>query len=159
MENEKVFRSRFSVLFIVILLAMFAPVIILTYKIIPIVVLTVGLFFFTVLAFSKIQYIISGDTLYFESVFYSWSVKISTIVSIKRSYNLMDYFPTNSTASFKKLKLQLMEPRNHPYSEDYFHVSPVREQEFIEILKTINPNIKVDVPDKKGIWRIWDWDI
>jgi hypothetical protein len=26
-------------------------------------------------------------------------------------------------------------------------------------LKAINPNIEVDVPNKKGIWRIWDWDI
>jgi hypothetical protein len=35
----------------------------------------------------------------------------------------------------------------------------VKEKEFIEELKIINPNIYARVPVKKGIWRIQDWDI
>jgi hypothetical protein len=38
-------------------------------------------------------------------------------------------------------------------------ISPVREQEFIQELKSLNPNIVINVPDKKGLWRIQDWDI
>jgi hypothetical protein len=38
-------------------------------------------------------------------------------------------------------------------------ISPVKEQEFINELKAINPDIDVNVPDKKKLWRIWDWDI
>ena len=41
----------------------------------------------------------------------------------------------------------------------YTLISPVREQEFIKELKSLNPNIVINVPDKKGIWRIQDWDI
>jgi hypothetical protein len=38
-------------------------------------------------------------------------------------------------------------------------ISPVREQEFLEALKTVNPSIQITVSDKKGVWRFWDWDI
>ena len=41
----------------------------------------------------------------------------------------------------------------------YTLISPVREQEFIKELKSLNPNIMINVPDKRGIWRIQDWDI
>ena len=38
-------------------------------------------------------------------------------------------------------------------------ISPDREQEFIEELKAVNPGIYVNIPESKGIWRFWDWDI
>ena len=38
-------------------------------------------------------------------------------------------------------------------------ISPVREQEFIEALKVADPDIYINVPIKKGIWRFGDWDI
>ena len=38
-------------------------------------------------------------------------------------------------------------------------ISPANEKKFIDELKQINPNIKVSVSDKKGFWRIQDWDI
>jgi hypothetical protein len=41
----------------------------------------------------------------------------------------------------------------------YILISPVREQEFIQELKSLNPNIVINVPEKKGLWRIQDWDI
>ena len=41
----------------------------------------------------------------------------------------------------------------------FWLISPVREKEFIEALKAINPNINVQIPEKTGKWRIWDWDI
>jgi hypothetical protein len=81
-------------------------------------------------------------------------LKISDIASIKRSYYLFD-IPTNTSASFKKLRIQFVRKTKYPY----IHVSPVREQEFIEELKAINPDIYVNVPVKKGKWRILDWDI
>jgi hypothetical protein len=31
--------------------------------------------------------------------------------------------------------------------------------EFIDELITVNPDIIVHVPVKKGIWRVQDWDI
>ena len=64
-------------------------------------------------------------------------------------------FPTNTTASVKKLELQLVNEKEYPW----LNVSPVREQEFIETLKAINPDIEINVSDKKGIWRILGWDI
>jgi len=115
----------------------------------------VGIFLFVVLLFCGMRYIISGDKLYLKIWFiHTCSFKITDIASVTRSYYLFD-IPTNTTASFKKLRLQFA--RKSKYS--YVHVSPVREQEFIEELKTINPNIYVNVPVKKGKWRIQDWDI
>jgi hypothetical protein len=53
--------------------------------------------------------------------------------------------------SFKKLKIT---KSGFPYL-----ISPVREQEFLDTLKEINPNISIRVSNKKGWWRFWDWDI
>ena len=38
-------------------------------------------------------------------------------------------------------------------------ISPVREKEFVDALKVINPDIHIKIPETKGIWRVWDWDI
>lgn len=81
----------------------------------------------------------------------SGSVSISSITSIKRSYNPL----SSPAASLKRLRLDLRRSEKFPF----VLISPVRETVFIDELKAINPNIKVEVPVKKGIWRIQDWDI
>ena len=160
MENDKfrkVFRSRHSVLLIPFILAILIPCTIpmIKHVIITCLLIMGGTFLFVVFLFCGMRYIISGDKLYLKIWFiHTSSFKITDITSVTRSYYLLD-IPTNTTASFKKLRLQFA--RKSKYS--YVHVSPVREQEFIEELKTINPNIYVNVPVKKGKWRIQDWDI
>ena len=79
------------------------------------------------------------------------SIEILNISSVKRSYN-----PLSSPAtSLKRLRIDLI----GGYIFSYTLISPVREQEFIQELKSLNPNIMINVPDKKGLWRIQDWDI
>lgn len=111
-----------------------------------------GLLFLIVFLFTGMRYIISGSKLFLKIWFIpGWSVHIADIRSVERSYNLL----SSPAASLKRLRLSLKEKAKYPY----MLLSPVREQEFIDELKTINPDINVNVPEKKGIWRIWDWDI
>ncbi len=150
-KTKKVFRSRISVLLIIILLTAFVP------AVIPIVKhgSTSGLWgiaatlMFVVFILSGVRYTILDGKLYVKIwIIPSGSVEIANITSITRSYNPL----SSPAASLKRMQLGLMR-------SSYMLISPVRELEFIEELKTINPNIKVNVPIKKGIWRIHDWDI
>jgi hypothetical protein len=109
-------------------------------------------FLFVVFLFSGMRYVISGNKLYLKMWFIpNGSMNIMNIVSVERSYNLL----SAPAASLKRLRIGLGEKAKFPYTL----ISPVREQEFIEELKKINPDIYFHVPVKKGIWRIWDWDI
>ena len=160
MKNQrvkKVFRSRISVLLLGLVLAIFIPKIISTIKyMINSGSFTLGgIFVFGAVMFllCGFRYVISGDKLY-GKIFWiipSGSVKISDIVSLERSYNPL----SSAAASLKRLAVN--SSGGSVFS--YILISPVREQEFIEELKSINSNIKVNVPVKKGILRIWDWDI
>ena len=47
---------------------------------------------------------------------------------------------------------------NFKSSSTFWLISPVREKEFIEALKAINPKIDVHIPETTGKWRFWDWD-
>ena len=78
-------------------------------------------------------------------------MKITNIISVERSYNPL----SSPAASLKRLSISLGGKAKFPY----MLISPVREKEFIEELKILNPNIFVRIPDKKGIWRVQDWDI
>jgi len=157
MENQNVkiiFRSRVSVLLLAFVLAVMVPCAIpmIKYMLIPGMLTMGGVFLLLVYVFSGVRYIISEGRLYVKI----WSassgnVKIENIVSIERSYN-----PLSSPASsLKRLRIGLRKGAKFPY----LLISPVREREFIEELKRINPDIYVNVPVKKGIWRIWDLDI
>jgi len=103
------------------------------------------------------RYIIDENKLYFTSWYIpSGSVKISNIASVKRSYTLQGspaYFPA-SASSLKKLCVCSVDGAR-------WLISPVKEEEFIQELKAINPDIEidVDVPAKKGLQCIMDWDI
>jgi len=157
MENQKVtkvFRSRVSVLLLGFILAVFIPCTIPMIKHLVISGLWImgGTFVFIVFLFSGMRYLISGDKLYIKIwMFPSGSVEIKNITSVERSYNPL----SSPAASLKRLRINISEKTKFPY----MLISPVREQEFIEELKAVNPDISVSVPNKKGIWRIQDWDI
>ena len=157
MENQKVFRSRISVLLPGFISAIFMPCIIPMIKnmVIPGLWIMGGSFVFIVFLYSGMRYVISEDKLYLKIwLITTCCLKISDIASIKRSYYLFDR-PTNTTSSFKKLRIQFVNKSQYAY----INVSPVREQAFIEELKKVNTNICVSLYDKKGIGRILDWDI
>ena len=93
-------------------------------------------------------------------VYYMWgfydkpfgSISISAITSVERSYNPL-FAPA---ASMKRLRFRFKKGYKGYVA---LWLSPVREKEFLETLKTLNPNIQNNVTDKKGWWRFWDWDI
>jgi len=159
-EVRKVFRSRISVLFIGFMLGIFIL------SVIPIFQRGIyqGMnFLFIALMFivffgCGIRYIISGDKLHLKIwMIPRGSVNISDIISVERSYKQL----SSPAASFKKLRIDLtgvkfgLKKAKFPY----LLISPVREQEFIEELKSVSPDIIVNIPVEKGIWRIQDWDI
>jgi len=155
MKNErKVFRSRISVLMLVFLLAIYSPICfgLFKNKVYDGFFVMSGIMLFCVFfVFRGIRYIISENILYVKCWFIPIkSVYISHLESIERTYD-----PISAPAS--SLKRLLIKCRG--LSLFSFMISPVKEEDFISELKTINPDIKVDVPFKKGIWRIWDWDI
>jgi len=159
----KVFRSRISVLPVVFMLVMFI------FALIPIfqraiyqgMNIFVIMFLFFAFVLFGIRYVISGDTLCLKVwMIHKGSVNIADIISVERSYK-QPPLQASPAASFKKLRLDLTGVTfgSKRAKFPYLLISPVREQEFIEELKAINPDIIVDVPVKKGIWRIQDWDI
>ena len=154
---KKVYRSRFSVLLLVLILVILSPLSILlfTHKIYQDMYILGSVFVFAILIYRGIHYIIIEDKLYIKIWFIpTCSLNINDIASLTRSYYLFD-IPTNTTASFKKLCIQFSIKTPH----SYIHVSPAKEKEFIEELLIVNPNIYVSLYDKKGIGRIFDWDI
>lgn len=74
-------------------------------------------------------------------------ILLSEISLVERSYN-----PLSSPAS--SLKRLLVKSKSKSVL-----ISPAQEKEFIQLLKTRNPQIKVVVNDNNDWWRFWDWDI
>ena len=147
----KVFRSRISVLLIGVILAAFIPSFIsmYTHKTFEGIYILVGTLLLIIFIFFNNRYIISENMFYVKTwIFPAKGVNIADIVSVKRSYNPL----SSPAASLKRLKIKFS--NGLPWL-----ISPVREHEFIEALKEINPDIEVYIPYNKGIWRIWDWDI
>ena len=154
--ERKVFRSRISVALIVFIIAiMLLPLILMiregnifnTKFYIPL-----GVIMFIVLLLSGFRYKIVDNHLSINTWgTCSTNIPLSQIVSIERTYN-----PLSSAAgSLKRLCVRFKKGYKFPF----VLISPVREQEFLETLKTINPNIQINVTDKNDWWRIWDWDI
>jgi len=155
METKKVFRSRISVLLVGLMLAALLPCCIIPmikYPFSPGFYVHGGILMFVIFIFGGMRYVISDGKLFLKMwIITSGSVKISDIIVIERSYNPL----SSPAASLKRLQLVFGKGAKFPVAL----ISPVREQEFIEELRMVNPNILVRVPVKKGIWRIWDWDI
>jgi len=154
--EKKVFRSRISVLLIIIILVIIIPSFkpMFTYKDYEGLFILGGVFVFIAFLFTGIRYVISDRRLYLRVwIIPSGSVSIADIVSVERTYN-----PISSAAASLK-RLYIYYHNGNSSWLPFLLISPVREQKFIEELKAINPNISVNVPIKEGIWRIWDWDI
>jgi len=152
--EKRVFRSRISVLLIVFIFAIFIPgsISILKYKIYEGMYILIGVLVFLIFVFSGMRYVISDGKLYLKMwLIPNGSVEIMNIVSVERSYNPL----SSPAASLKRLCINF----NNNVRFPYWLISPVREQEFIDALKAVNPDISVHVPIEKGIWCIWDWDI
>lgn len=149
--DKKVFRSRISVLLLGLIMAIFIPISLPMFQrnsIIDVCVIG-GLLLFILFIFTGIRYIVSENKILLKMWFIPMgSINILEISSLKRSYN-----PLSSPAcSLKRLAA-------YRYGNLYALLSPVREQEFIEELIAINPRIQLNVSAKRGLWRIWDWDI
>ncbi|MEG1955049.1 MAG: PH domain-containing protein [Mucinivorans sp.] len=149
--KKRVFRSRISVLLLGFILAIFIPISLPMFQRVSIVEICIigGLMLFILFVFTGIHYIFSGNKLLIKMWFIPMgSINILEISSLKRSYNPL----SSPAASLKRLAV-------YRYGNLYALLSPVKEQEFIEELKAINPRIKLNVYSKAGLWRIWDWDI
>ena len=160
-KTKKVFRSRINILIISLMSAMFI------FALIPVfqrgiyqgMNLLVIMFLWIIFLLCGIRYIISGEKLYLKIWTISrGSVNIADIISVERSYKQPLSAPS---ASFKRLRIDLTGVTfgSKGAKFPYLLISPVREQEFIEELKAVNPDIIVHVPVKKRIWRVQDWDI
>lgn len=152
--DKIVFRSRQSVLLILFLLVMFIPALISVFKLkdLSAILILTATILFVIIIFAGIRYIISGDILYLKIIFIpAGKIKTSNISLIKRSYNPL----SAPAASLKRLQIDYTGGKWSSFTL----ISPVKEDEFIAELKKINPNISVKVTKKKGVWRIWDWDV
>ncbi|MCL2739318.1 MAG: PH domain-containing protein [Bacteroidales bacterium] len=157
MENQKqVFKSRVSVSLIVLLLAVYIPCIwlIFKYMILAISYIAGGalflIFFFVVLVLFSItgfRYIILENRLYLKVwIVHIGSASIADIISVERTSD-----PTSSpAASLKRLRIRFKSGTRYSNwltwqtAPDWL-LSPVREQEFVEELRTINPDIFVNI--------------
>ena len=160
--KRKVFRSKISVLLAIFFLLAFSSCLIpairsgnifnLGFYIIVAVIL------FVVFVFSGIRYVVT-DKQFLMNIWgiCKWSCSLSQIVSIERSY----LFISSQAASLKRLKVRFKKESRFKKGTEYssIWISPAREQDFLDVLKNINPNIHIRVANKKGWWRIWDWDI
>lgn len=153
---KKVFRSRISILLLISIFAILTPTVLSAGKNgwnhpgLYIIVATVG---FVIMLLTGIRYTISDGKIYIKIWSISnGSVHVADITSVRRSYNPL----SSPAASLKRLRVGL---RVKGGGYDYMLISPAREQEFIEEVKAMNPDIVVDVPTKSTIWRIWDWDV
>jgi hypothetical protein len=160
-KSKKVFRSRINVLFIVFMLVISIVAFIPIFQrgIFQGMNFLVFVLVFFIVLFCGIRYVILEDKLYLKIWFIpSGSVNIADIISVERSYKQPMSSPA---AAFKRLRISLtgMKFGFKGAKFPYLLISPVREKEFIEELKAVNPDIIVNIPFEKGKWRIQDWDI
>ena len=165
--EKKVFKSRVGMIYIHILIALlfigwsaskssgnYVPLIILG-----------SCAVFAFFAFRSIKYILTEkEIVVYYLGFNTGKFFLSAITSVERSYNPLDA----PAASGKRLRFKFKEGYkwSRYFSNSPFFIilnpaiSPVREEEFLETLKAINPNIQINVTDKKGLWwRFLGWDI
>ena len=153
-NDREVFRSRYSIILIIILLL---PMIHIIYSIIerPNYPMIIGLLIlgFVIFIVAGIKYVITDSRLIFKTWFIkNVEISIYSIEKIERTY-----IPLASNAgSFKRLGGIFKKGSKYP---SFFLISPKNEERFLEKLKQINPKIKVRVTNKKGFYRFWDWDI
>jgi len=168
MLNEtKVFRSRISVFMIGIIITLymfFIPNSIQLFQkeLYRPLYLIWGSFLLILFIFGGFRYVISGNILYLKMwCIPNMSARITDIVSIERSYNLL----SAPAGSLKRLRIDFKDDMKYQQYRpqwlrwSYWLISPVREKEFLKKIESIDPTIFINVPEKKGFWRFWDWDI
>ena len=163
----KVFRSRVSALYIPI----FGALLYLGWFTSKISGSFVGLIIFGVcvvfciFGFRSLYYVLTEKEI---RIYYLWGSKpygrifTSAITSVERTYSPAQ----GPAASAKRLRFRFKRGYKwHLYfSNSLFAItivpliSPDREQEFLETLKAYNSDIHININDKKGWWRFWDWD-
>ena len=163
--DKKVYRSRISVLYIIVFgffwggsmywLGSFFNLG--TY-------ILIGAFIFMFIAFRSLHYVLTDKEI---QVYYLWGLQgkryypyiipISGITSAERTYRVV------WGGSLKQIRLNFKEShkRRHISIAGILpSISPAREQEFLETLKTLNPDIQINVTEKKGWWwRFLGWDL
>ena len=157
--EKRVFRSRFSVLIMLLCVGMFLLIGRTTGEFMSITILGVICMVCVFFQFRSLYYEITDSEIH---TYYMWGfygkpfgrMLISAITSVERSY-----YPFAVSGSIKRLRFRFK--KGYKWYRFGFTpiISPVREKEFIEMLTAINPNIQINVNDKKSWWRIWDWDI
>ncbi len=152
MKNIK-YRSRISIFLTLLIVALLIPSILPALKSDAFVAIAVSSLapIFIIFCFASTKYIIIDEKLIVKTLGIKMAdINIANIRSIERSYN-----PLSSPAgSLKRLKVSFYS-KGH---KQLILISPVREQEFIEQLRCINPNITTRIKDKRGVLRFWDWD-
>lgn len=151
--TEEVFRSRYSILLIIIVLFPVGFIIYNFFKrpnfeiLIPLFILG-----FIILIVSGIRYVIIDNRLIFKTWFIkNGEISIFLIEKIERTYLVL----ASNAGSLKRLGIRLKKGSKF----QFLLLSPKNEERFLERLKQINPKIEIKINDKKGIYRFWDWDI
>lgn len=75
------------------------------------------------------------------------TIPIKKIEKVERSYNPL----SSPAASLKRLHVKAD-------GKDAL-ISPAEENEFIRLLQTRNPSIQVNIEEKDGWWKFWNWDL
>ena len=156
---EKRFRSRVSVIFIILELFFVSLVVITGFNTSDFTLCIIAgvVVIYRIFDLSRKPYVLTDKFLLYKKWGFSSEIcHLSHIKSIERSYG--DYFYSTFTSAKSLKKLHLRFPKGYKWS--YYMMSPAHEQEFLETLKALNPNIQINVNNnKKSRWRFWDWDI
>ena len=162
--EKKVYRSRISLLYVPVILCLVWFTSNTSGYFVGFIVLVVISVFY-ILAFRSIKYVLTDKEIH---IYYLWGIRgrifISAIASVERSHNPFYAFassPKRLRFNFKRGYKWHVHFSNSPFFIAVFpSISPAHEQEFLDTLKTLNPNIQINVTDKKGWWwRFWGWDI
>ena len=153
--NKKIFRSRISILLILLVIGILFVPAFRSGGWLPLVILSLLILAFGVGLFSSIRYVINGHVLTLRTLgFEIGYLDIRSICLIKRTYNPL----SSPAASLKRLAVYRKDRRTGKPTLCTL-ISPVREEEFCAALKAVNPMIDIKISNHKGWWRIWDWDI
>ena len=156
-ENEVEYKYSFRTRYSIIILLLFGFLIYyliseyLKTNIIDLLIMSIA-FIIIMIIISGIKYVIVGEKIIFKLWFIKTTeINVNSITYIARTYNPL----SSCAASFKRLELTLEKGNKNPY----ILISPSNEKEFLEVIKKINPNTIIEVENKKGNLRVFDWDI
>jgi hypothetical protein len=140
-KNLAVFQSRISAVLAGVVLAIFIllTVSLLHESVYAACIIIIGLWLLWILnMLTGFRYVIDDDTLYLKLwAMTFFSVKIMDIVSVRRAYSPL------SLSAISRKRLCLYVKNNPKYT--HYYVSPVREQEFLDVLKSVNTEIDIQI--------------